>query len=241
MEFQSARLLAFQLPVCRSPNDPLRGVIRRCQVVIAFSLVGCLTIPGRDAISAEPSFDQTAGYILNIVRAFRTAYVLHVVEHVRDAGLSPREDWKTGAHFLPLPAQFVKEAAEQVEGLEIGLISLTPLNPTNRPRTDAEMTALVQLEKDRQRGIIGFVDGDECKAVSADLALVRSYVDCHNQHPRAVRKNFQQWDVMGALVVRLKRTFEREGQALPPEPPKRAPELDAGPPPPSTITPPWVR
>ncbi|MBP6201395.1 MAG: hypothetical protein KA453_17600, partial [Nitrospira sp.] len=98
-------------------------------VVIAFSLAGCLTIPGWGVIRAEPSFDQTAGYILNIVRAFRTAYVLHVVEHARDAGLSPREDWKTDAHFLPLPAQFVKEAAEQVEGLEIGLISLTPLNP----------------------------------------------------------------------------------------------------------------
>ena len=137
--------------------------------------------------------------------------------------------------------EFVKEAAEQVEGLEIGLISLTPLNPANRPRTDAEMTALLQLEKDRQRGVIGFVDGDEFKAVSADLALVRSCVDCHNQHPRAVRKNFQQWDVMGALVVRLKRRVEGEGQALPPEPPKRAPGLLEGPPPPPTITPPWVR
>ncbi|MGB5042226.1 MAG: hypothetical protein WBO67_14865, partial [Nitrospira sp.] len=96
-------------------------------------------------------------------------------------------------------------------------------------------------EKDRQRGVIGFVDGDEFKAVSADLALVRSCVDCHNQHPRAVRKNFQQWDVMGALVVRLKRTVEGEGQALPPEPPKRAPGLLEGPPPQPTITPPWVR
>jgi hypothetical protein len=210
-------------------------------VIMAFSLAACLTIPGWGVIRAEPSFDQTAGYILNIVRAFRTAYVLHVVEHARDAGLSPREDWKTDAHFLPLPAQFVKEAAEQVEGLEIGLISLTPLNPANRPRTDAEMTALLQLEKDRQRGVIGFVDGDEFKAVSADLALVRSCVDCHNQHPRAVRKNFQQWDVMGALVVRLKRRVEGEGQALPPEPPKRAPGLLEGPPPPPTITPPWVR
>ena len=84
------------------------------QVVITFSLAGCLTILGWGVIRAEPSFDQTAGYILNIVRAFRTAYVLHVVEHARDAGLSPREDWKTDAHFLPLPAQFVKEAAEQI-------------------------------------------------------------------------------------------------------------------------------
>jgi hypothetical protein len=211
------------------------------QAVIAFSLVSCLTVLGWGVTRADPSFDQTAGYILNIVKAFRTAYVLHVVEHTRDAGLSPREDWEKDAHFLPLPAQFVKEAAEQVKGFEIGLISLTPLNPANRPRTDAEMDALLQLEKDRQRAVLGFVDGDEFKAVSADLALVRSCVDCHNQHPRAVRKDFQQWDVMGALVVRLKRTVEGDGHALPPEPPRRAPGILGGPTPPPTITPPWVR
>lgn len=211
------------------------------RAIMTVSLLGGLTLSGWGVTGAEPSFDQTAGYILNIVKAFRTAYVLHVVEHTRDAGLSTREDWEKDAHFLPLPAQFVKEAAEQVKGLEIGLIGLTPLNPANRPRTDAEMNALLQLEKDRQRGVIGFIDGDEFKAVSADLALVRSCVDCHNQHPRAVRTNFQQWDVMGALVVRLKRNVEGDGQALPPLPPKRAPGLFEGAPPPQTIRPPWVR
>ena len=182
-------------------------------VVIAFSLAGCLTIPGWGVIRAEPSFDQTAGYILNIVRAFRTAYVLHVVEHAALVVIACNT-----ASTLVMTHLREAYSVPFVGTVDVGDSSLI-------------VATLV----------IGFVDGDEFKAVSADLALVRSCVDCHNQHPRAVRKNFQQWDVMGALVVRLKRRVEGEGQALPPEPPKRAPGLLEGPPPPPTITPPWVR
>ena len=36
--------------------------------------------------AAEPSFELTARYILEVVKAFRTAYVLKVVEHARDGG-----------------------------------------------------------------------------------------------------------------------------------------------------------
>jgi hypothetical protein len=206
----------------------------------AFGLVSCLTFLGWSLTSAEPSFEVTAQYILDIVKAFRTAYVLHVVEHTRDGGLSPRENWETDAHFLPLPAQFVKEAAGQVQSVEIGLISLTPVNPANRPRTDAEADALLRLEQDRSRGFVSFVDGDQFKAVSADLALVRSCVDCHNHHPRAVRRNFQQWDVMGALVVRMKREAQPPGVTLPPDPPPR-PSRGSGPLKPPTFDTPWMR
>lgn len=215
--------------------------MRTRQFVTALSLVGCVTLCGWSVTSAEAPFEQTARYILEVVKAFRAAYVLHVVEHTKDSGTLPREDWEKDAHFLPLPAQFVKAAASQVESFEVGLISLTPINPANRPRTAAETDALIRLEKDRQRGFISFVDGDQFKAVSSDLAIVRSCVECHNQHPRAVRKNFQQWDVMGALVVRLKREAEAAGMPLPPEPPMRpsgAPERLT---PPPTVAPPWVR
>lgn len=208
---------------------------------LVLSVAASLTLFGASVTMANLSFEQTARYILDVVRAFRTAYVLNVVEHTRAGGTSPREDWEQDAHFLPLPAQFVKAAAGQVESFEIGLISLTPINPVNRPRTTAEADALIRLEKDRQRGFVSFVEGEEFKAISADLALVRSCIDCHNHHPQSSRRNFQQWDVMGGLVVRLKRDVEQPGLNLPPEPPKRPPtSLDRpepAPPPP----PPWVR
>lgn len=193
------------------------------------------------AKAADPTFDQTARYILDIVKAFRTAYVLEVVEHLRDSGVVPKEDWQKDAHFVPLPAQFVKAAADQVSSFEIGLIGLSPLNPANRPKTLAESDALVQLEKNRDVSVLTFVDGDQFKAISADLALVQSCVDCHNNHAGAPRRNFRRWDVMGGIVVRLKRDASPEGLSLGPEPSKRPvgpiERLTPNP----TVPPPWVR
>jgi len=208
---------------------------------VGFGLVGVLTVLGWTVSAAEPSFETTARYILEVVKAFRTAYVLQVVEHTRGSGITPQEDWEKNAHLLPLPAQFVKGAADQVDGFEIGLIGLAPLNPANRPKTAAEADALIQLEKNRERRFVSFMDGDQFKALSADLALVQSCVDCHNRHPRSSRRNFQRWDVMGALVVRLKRDAGTEGLTLPAEPPKRGPSTLERMTPPPTSAPPWVR
>ncbi len=160
---------------------------------MVLTLIGCLLFSGSSVTRAEPSFELTAHYILDIVKAFRTAYVLHVVEHTRAGGLSPREDWEGDAHLLLLPAQFVKAAASQVQNLEIGLISLTPVNPENRPRTAAEADALISLEQDRSRGFVSFVDGDQFKAMSADW---RSFVPAPIvtiTTPARCARPFNQW------------------------------------------------
>jgi hypothetical protein len=211
----------------------------RTMAVFVAMLAGCLA--AYTVKAAEPSFELTARYILEVVKAFRTAYVLKVVEHAKDSGVTPNENWQSDAHFIPLPAQFVKAAADQLDNFEIGLIGLTPVNQANYPRTQAESDALIQLMKNRERSVTTFVDGDQFKAVSADLALVQSCVDCHNHHPKATRRNFQRWDVMGGLVIRLKRDASPEGSPIGPEPPDRP----SGPierlTPPLTAPPPWVR
>jgi hypothetical protein len=191
--------------------------------------------------ATEPSFELTARYILEVVKAFRTAYVLNVVEHARDSGIHPSEEWQKDSHFIPLPAQFVKAAADQLDNFEIGLIGLTPVNPRNFPKTQAETDALLQLMKNRERSVTTFVDGDEFKAISADLALVQSCVECHNHHPKAARRDFQRWDVMGGLVVRLKRDARPEGSKIGPEPSTRPSGPMEKMTPPVTAPPPWVR
>jgi hypothetical protein len=191
----------------------------RCfkSLILAIMLIG-IAVTVR---AAEPSFDQTARYLLELVKAFRTAYVLQVVEHARPSGIQPNEDWEKASHLVPLPAQFVKGAAEQVSGFELGLIGLTPLNSANRPQSQAEMEALLKLVSNRDLSVLTFVDGDQFKAISSDLAIVQSCVDCHNHHPRATRQNFQRWDVMGGIVVRLKRDVTPEGFTLDRDAPKR--------------------
>jgi hypothetical protein len=208
---------------------------------LAVALSCCWAVDAWTIRAAEPSYELTARYILEVVKAFRTAYVLKVVEHARDSGVQPSEEWQKDAHFIPLPAQFVKAAADQLDDFEIGLIGLTPVNVANAPKTQAETDALLQLMKNRERSVTTFVDGDQFKAISADLALVQSCVECHNHHPKATRKNFQRWDVMGGLVVRLKRDARPEGSTIGPEPSTRPSSPMEKMTPPLTAPPPWVR
>jgi uncharacterized protein DUF3365 len=207
----------------------------------ALAFVMCSAVGHWSLSAAEPSFELTARYILEVVRAFRTAYVMKVVEHAREGGIQPNEEWQKDSHFIPLPAQFVKAAGDQLDDFEIGLIGLTPVNRANFPRTQAETDALLQLMKNRDRSMTTFVDGEQFKAISADLALVQSCVDCHNHHPKATRRDFQRWDVMGGLVVRLKRDARPEGSAVGPEPSTRPNSPIEKLTPPLTTTPPWVR
>jgi len=208
---------------------------------LAVALGCCWAVDTWTIRAAEPSYELTARYILEVVKAFRTAYVLKVVEHAREGGVQPNEEWQKDAHFIPLPAQFVKAAADQLNDFEIGLIGLTPVNSANSPKTQAETDALLQLMKNRERSVTTFVDGDQFKAISADLALVQSCVECHNHHPKATRRNFQRWDVMGGLVVRLKRDARPEGSTIGPEPSTRPSSPIEKMTPPLTAPPPWVR
>jgi hypothetical protein len=210
-------------------------------VCMALALCAFFAVDTWSIGAAEPSFELTARYILEVVKAFRTAYVLKVVEHARESGIRPSEEWQKDAHFIPLPAQFVKAAADQLNDFEIGLIGLTPVNQGNFPKTQAETDALLRLMKNRERSVTTFVDGDQFKAISADLALVQSCVECHNHHPKATRRDFQRWDVMGGLVVRLKRDARPDGSPIGPEPSSRPSGPIEKMTPPLTSPPPWVR
>jgi len=169
---------------------------------------GCLALVAVAALwqpvaQAEDNYDLVARYVLETVRAFRSAYVMNVVEHVREGGIVPKEDWIKDAHAIPLPAQFVKAAAADLESFEVGLIGLTPVYKSNLPRTQAEMDALQRMTAERSRGVVSFADGKQFKAMAPDIAVVQSCVDCHNNHPDSPWRNFRKGDIMGAVIVRL--------------------------------------
>ena len=209
--------------------------MKRMALGIAAGVLASLSILG-SGWAGEQSLDLTARYILEIVKAFRTAYVLNVVERVRDAGVTSTEDWNQDVHRIPLPAQFVKGAAGELESYELGLIGLAPLNKANYPKTPAEVEALTKLLNNREQKVVSFVDGGQFKAISADLALVQSCADCHNQHPKATARDFKRFDVMGGLIVRLKLDARPEGMPIMTEPPP-SPERKAAP---QTAPLPWV-
>lgn len=162
-----------------------------------------LAVPAGQA--AEVTYDLLAKYILETVKAFRTAYVLLVVDHVRESGVQPKEDWVKDVHAIPLPAQFVKVAGGDIGSFEIGLIGLTPVYKSNLPRTQAEAQALERMVANPQQKLITFEDGDQFKGLSADFAIVQSCADCHNAHPDSPKRDFRKGDMMGAIIVRFKK------------------------------------
>ena len=149
------------------------------------------------------SWDLAVRYLLTTIKAFRTTYVLDVIGSAKKSGIEPKENWKQELHSIPLPAQFVLAAGEEVAIYEIGLISLDPLYEKNLPKTPAEAEALKRMTANPNERLITFAEGKQFKGLSADLAIVQSCADCHNVHPKAVKKDFKKGDLMGALVVRL--------------------------------------
>ncbi len=175
---------------------------------LALALLGIvLAVPSGEA--AEESDDQIVRYVLATVKAFRTVYVEYVTEHVKKAGIYPKEDWGKDPHSVMLPFQFVKLAAAELKGaakgLEVGIISLTPTYASNFPRTEAEVNALKRMTENPQQTVLTFADGNQFKGLAADFAIEQACADCHNHHPGSPKKDFKKGDLMGAIVVRLKR------------------------------------
>jgi len=148
-------------------------------------------------------------YLLVTVKAFRTVYVEDVIEHVKKAGIHPTEDWLQNDHAIMLPFQFVKlgavEIKHDIKDLEVGLISLTPIYTSNLPKTQAEVDALQKMMADPRHQVLTFADGDQFKGLAADFAIEQDCADCHNHHPKSPKKDFKKGDVIGAIVVRLKK------------------------------------
>ncbi len=149
------------------------------------------------------SWDLAVRYLLTTIKAFRTTYVLDVIGTLKKSGVEPKENWKQEIHAIPLPAQFVLSAGEEVAVYEISLIGLNPLYEKNLPKTAAEAEALKRMQANPAERLITFKEGNQYKGLSADFAIVQSCADCHNVHPKAVKRDFKKGDLMGALVVRL--------------------------------------
>lgn len=178
------------------------------------ALTLCLTIglivsaSWAGTLEEEPK-EQVVHYLLATVKAFRTVYVKYVEEHVRKGGIYPKENWAQDVHAIMLPFQFVKLAAAELKGavkdVDVGIISLTPIYASNFPQTEAEVAALKALTDNPKQTVITFADGNQFKGLAADFAIEQACADCHNRHPTSTKRDFKQGDLMGAVVVRLKK------------------------------------
>ncbi len=173
------------------------GVMAGIAVVFGLGLV----LPHGQA--ADMTKDLATKYILATAKAARTVYVKGVIQKAKKSGVMPKENWVRADHAIMLPAQFVKAIGAEIKDFELTLIGTHPVYKSNAPKTDKEKEMLEKLRGGRAK-MLTFVDGNQFKGMSADFAIVQGCVDCHNTHPKAVKKDFKKGDFMGAIIVRMK-------------------------------------
>jgi hypothetical protein len=152
--------------------------------------------------------EVVAEYVYAIVQANRTLYTTHVAERMQELGVVvATEQWKKQG-TLPLPAQMLLMAGEDVEGqgtnLRIRLSSLWPINKANAPADDFERIGLERVAKEPQKPYTGIVTQGErrmFKAIYADRAVTKACIECHNGHALSNKRDLKLYDVMGGIVI----------------------------------------
>ena len=152
--------------------------------------------------------ELVAEYIHAVIQADRSIYSTHVVEQLQDRKVAvAAEDWKEkGA--LPLPAQLLQMAGQEVQGLGLGLhirlSSLGPIYTKNGPGDEFERTGLEAVAKNPRKPFTGIITkGDRryFKAIFADRAVSMACVMCHNNHPLSAKRDYKLYDVMGGIII----------------------------------------
>ena len=158
---------------------------------------------------------KMADALYAVIAADRRAYAELIVQrlHADEHRLPATENWRA-AHGLPVPAQMLQAAAQDIQrsGGEFSytLRSLWPINENYGPQTQAEQTGLEYVaghpgENFYTEEMLG--GRSYFTAVYADRATLPSCIECHNQHPRSPRRDFKLNDIMGGIVVRVPLEF----------------------------------
>ena len=152
--------------------------------------------------------EVVAEYIHAIIQADRTIYSTHVVERLQDLKVTvAAEEWKARG-TLPLPAQMLQMAGQEIQGLGLGLrirlASLGPIYEKNGPADQFERAGLEAVAKNPKKpymGIIAESDRHFFKAIFADRAVSKACVACHNSHDQSPKRDYKLYDVMGGIII----------------------------------------
>jgi len=198
-----------------------------------FILFFLLSLAGSEAqpplrLKAIPAH-RAADYIHAVIETNRTIYSQYIVERLSETvSLKASENWEK-ANTLPLPAQFLMMSSKIVNSKNLGikyrLMSLWPINKKNASKTKKEKEGLKKVALNpkkpyiwtaRKNGQVLF------NAVYPDLAVTKSCVRCHNNHPKSPKRDFKRNDVMGGIhisfpISRSKKTSAQKKLTVVPE------------------------
>ena len=172
---------------------------------------GVLSAASRETDSPKGiSPEIVADYVHSVVQADRTFYQTEIVDRMREKGMVfASENWRTDGG-LPLPAQFLQEsgrlAAEQRKGMRVRLISSWAINKEHRPTTEFERTGLMKILANPDRPYTAVTTEGKARifqALYADKAVSQHCADCHNVHPKSLKRDFKAGDVMGGMLITI--------------------------------------
>ncbi len=151
-----------------------------------------------------------AEYVHSVVQADRTFYQNEIVSRMREKGMvSSSENWREDGS-LPLPAQFLQESgrlmAKQGKAIRFRLISSWAINKESRPTTEFERTGLMKILENPDRPYTAITTEGKARsfqALYADKAVSQFCADCHNVHPKSLKRDFKAGDVMGGMLITI--------------------------------------
>jgi hypothetical protein len=174
----------------------------------AIMLAGVAVDVARAGETAGIPPELVAEYIHAIIQADRTIYTTHVVDRLQDLKIHvAAEDWKA-RETLPLPAQMLQMAGQEIQGLGLGLrirlASLGPIYKQNGPADQFERAGLEAVAKNPRKPYAGIItEGGKhfYKAIFADRAVSITCVACHNSHEMSTKRDYKLYDVMGGIII----------------------------------------
>ncbi len=173
-----------------------------------------------------------ADYIHAVIETDRTIYSQYIVERLGETvSLKASEKWEKN-NTLPLPAQFLMMSSKIVNskntGVKYRLMSLWPINKNNASKTKEEKEGLKKVALNPNQPYVWTVrrSGQVLfNAVYPDLAVTKSCIRCHNNHPKSPKRDFKRNDVMGGIHISF--PISRIGKASPQKNLMVAPEVVA--------------
>jgi hypothetical protein len=159
-----------------------------------------------------------ADFVHSVVQADRTFYQTEIVDRMMEKGMVfASENWRADGD-LPLPAQFLQESgrlmAKQGKAIRFRLISSWAINKEHRPTTEFERTGLMKILAHPDRPYTAVSTEGKARIFQAlypDKAVSQHCADCHNVHPKSLKRDFKAGDVMGALLVTI--SLPQDGKA----------------------------
>jgi len=137
-------------------------------------------------------------------KVVRSIYTKEIVIKGKKSGLKFDEKWQEeGVIAGPLPAQFLRETAKNLErrpvrlGLYLG--SDYPINEANK-LTGTQLDTFNKIKITKRDQFFHVNEMGIYVYMSADIAIAKACVNCHNKHKQSPKNDWALNDVMGATT-----------------------------------------